>query len=78
MWFLFLIGVLKIIVIVFEIYRVTEGSTPVVEKDLAVEKEGEATDANKETPVEAQAEKEPEPEDKVHFPSFDLVKNNVI
>ncbi|XP_048601395.1 RGG repeats nuclear RNA binding protein B-like isoform X2 [Brassica napus] len=45
-------------------HGVTEGSTPVVETDLAVEKEGEATDANKETPVEAQAEKEPEPEDK--------------
>jgi len=39
---------------------VTEESATVVEKDLAVEKEGEATDANKETPVEAQAEKEPE------------------
>ncbi|KAF3599358.1 hypothetical protein F2Q69_00033348 [Brassica cretica] len=47
-----------------DIPPVTEGSTPVVETDLAVEKEGEATDANKETPVEAQAEKEPEPEDK--------------
>ncbi|CAN6919774.1 unnamed protein product [Brassica oleracea] len=47
-----------------DIPPVTEGSTPVVETDLAVEKEGEATDANNETPVEAQAEKEPEPEDK--------------
>ena len=72
-WFLFLISVLKIKVIVFVINRVTEGSTPVVEKDLAVETEGEATDANKETAVEAQAEKEPEPEDKVHFPSFELI-----
>ncbi|CAN6894575.1 unnamed protein product [Brassica oleracea] len=43
-----------------EIPPVTEESATVVEKDLAVEKEGEATDANKETPVEAQAEKEPE------------------
>ncbi|KAF8098200.1 hypothetical protein N665_0271s0019 [Sinapis alba] len=41
-------------------HGVTEESTTVVEKDLAVEKEGEATDANKETPVEAQPEKEPE------------------
>ena len=32
-----------------------------VEKSLAAEKEGEATDANKETPVEEKAE----PEDKV-------------
>ena len=47
------------------ITRVTEESATVVEKDLAVEKEGEATDANKETPVEAQAEKEPE--DTVHY-----------
>ncbi|CAG7897825.1 unnamed protein product [Brassica rapa] len=43
-----------------EIPPVTEESATVVEKDLAVEKEGEATDANKETPIEAQAEKEPE------------------
>ncbi|KAF8084829.1 hypothetical protein N665_0697s0012 [Sinapis alba] len=46
-----------------EIPPVTEESTTVVEKDLAVQKEGgegEATDANKETPVEAQVEKEPE------------------
>ncbi|CAH8392594.1 unnamed protein product [Eruca vesicaria subsp. sativa] len=46
-----------------EIPQVTEESAAVVEKSLAVEKEGgegEATDANKETPVEAQAEKEPE------------------
>ncbi|KAJ0251285.1 RGG repeats nuclear RNA binding protein B [Hirschfeldia incana] len=44
-----------------EIPPVTEESTTVVEKvekDVAVD--GEATDANKETPVEAQAEKEPE------------------
>lgn len=71
-----LIGVLKMNVIVFVMNRVTEESTTVV----AVEKEGgegEATDANKETLVEAQAEKEPE--DKVHFPfpSLELVKENV-
>ena len=47
----------------------TEESTTVVEKDVAVE--GEATDANKETPVEVPAEKEPE--DTVHYHLFKLI-----
>lgn len=53
----------------------TEESTAVVEKNLTVEKqggEGEATDANKETPAEEQAEKEPEVKVQYHLLNSDL------
>lgn len=46
----------------------TEETTAVVDKNLTVEKqggEGEATDPNKETPAEVQAEEKPE--DKVQY-----------
>ncbi|KAF8096793.1 hypothetical protein N665_0301s0039 [Sinapis alba] len=43
-----------------EIPPVTEESAAVVEKSLAVEKEGGEGEANKETPVEEKAEQEPE------------------
>ncbi|KAG2268424.1 hypothetical protein Bca52824_062979 [Brassica carinata] len=46
-----------------EIPPATEESAAVVEKSLPVEKEGDEGEANKETPVEEKAEKEPEDND---------------